>query len=59
MRGSQWEVFQWDWEVSQWDGAELKIDGAQALQKRITAYKKVGVPSQLNVVFPRSHYKIL
>jgi len=49
--GSQLKVFQRD-------GAELKTDGVQASQKSISAYKKTGVPSQVNVVFPRSHYKI-
>jgi len=50
--GSQWEVFQMD-------GAELETDGVQALQKSIRAYKKAGVTVQVNVVFPRSHYKVL
>ena len=51
--GSQSEVFQCDC-------LEFKTDRVQALQKSISAYKEVGVPSvQINVVFPRSHYKIL
>jgi hypothetical protein len=35
--------------VTQRNGAELKTDGVQALQKSISAYKKAGFPSQVNV----------
>jgi hypothetical protein len=42
--GSQWEVFQGD-------GAELKTDGVPAFQKSISAYKRAGFPSQVNVQF--------
>jgi hypothetical protein len=37
------------WMVTQTDGAELKTDGVQAFQKSISAYKKAGFPSQVNV----------
>lgn len=36
-------------EVAQRQGGELKTDGVQAFQKSISAYKKAGFPSQVNV----------
>ena len=35
--------------VFQGEDAELKTDGVQAFQKSISAYKKAGFPSQVNV----------
>ena len=35
--------------VFQEEDAELKTDGVQAFQKSISAYKKAGFPSQVNV----------
>jgi hypothetical protein len=40
--GSQWEIFQRE-------DTELKTDGVQEFQKSISAYKKAGFPSQVNV----------
>jgi len=42
-------VFESQWTVTQTDGAELKTDGVQALQESISAYKRAGFPSQVNV----------
>jgi hypothetical protein len=40
-------------------GAELKTDGVQAFQKNVSAYKKAGFPSQVNVqcLIKKSRYK--
>jgi len=37
------------WTVTQTDGTELKTDAVQALQRGISAYKKAGFPSEVNV----------
>ena len=48
------------WEDVQMQGAELKTDGVQALQTSISAYKKAGFPSQVNVqCFQKVIIKIL
>ena len=53
-------VFGSQWEVTQTDGAELKTDGVQDLQESISAYKKAGFPSQVNVqCFQKVIIKIL
>ena len=42
-------MFQFYGGVTQSDGAELKTDGVQAFQKSVSAYKRAGSPSQVNV----------
>jgi hypothetical protein len=47
-------------EVAQRQGANLRTDGVQALRKSISAYKRAGFPSQVNIrCFHKANINIL